>query len=101
MQAGKADGLSMADISLHTYDRDQQFCPRLLVEGSNPKVYSITPQLPGFMQFNTADGTISQKKGVAPVVTAKQSYTLSLKDALGKQLPAARFSFQVCEGGAV
>lgn len=101
MKAGKAEGLSMADISLHTYDRDQQFCPRLLVEGSNPKVYSITPQLPGFMQFNTADGTISQKKGVAPVVTAKQSYTLSLKDALGKQLPAARFSFQVCEGGAV
>lgn len=101
MKSAKAAGLSMADIALHTYDRDRQFCPRLLVEGSNPKVYSVQPQLPDFMQFNTANGTISQKKGVAPGVTPKQSYTLSLKDALGKQLPAVQFSFQVCEGGAV
>ena len=71
------------------------------MEGSNPKVYSIVPQLPDFMQFDVSNGIISQKKGVKPDITAKRSYTLSLKDALGKELPAVRFSFQVCEGGAV
>lgn len=101
MKAAKAAGLCMADIALHTYDRDQQFIPRLLVEGSNPKVYSIVPQLPDFMQFDVSNGIISQKKGVKPDITAKRSYTLSLKDALGKELPAVQFSFQVCEGGAV
>ncbi|WP_396587031.1 hypothetical protein [Bermanella sp. R86510] len=76
-------GLSMQDISLFTYNRDVSQQPALIMPGSAPRTWSILPSLPSFMTLDTTTGTVSQKKGVAPEVMAKTSYTLTLTNAIG------------------
>lgn len=97
MKAAEAVGISISDITLHTFDRDREFHSHLFAEGSDPKVYSVSPKLPDFMQLDAENGVISQKKGVMPAVTAKTSYKLLLTDALGRQVDPVTFSLQVCE----
>lgn len=95
IKPAKAAGLGMSDVTLHTYDRDRTFRSHLMVEGSSPKHYAITPDLPDFLEFDAKSGTFAQKKGVAPVEFRKSSFSLSLTDALGHNLSPAEFTLEV------
>src|SRR5262249_54402622 len=53
-------GLSMNNIKLYTFSRGQSFRPRLTQDGSLPQTWTATPDLPSFLQLDTASGRIFQ-----------------------------------------
>lgn len=85
--------LSMPDITLWDYQRDQQFLPYLGQPGSAPRSWNITPSLPDFMGFDAASGKVYQQKGVAPREMEKTAYTLSVANTYGKDCTS--FALQV------
>ncbi|XP_066304875.1 uncharacterized protein [Branchiostoma lanceolatum] len=95
MTSTKPVGLSMDDIVLYTYQKDLPFQPTLLNPGSDPKTWSITPDLPDFMELDTSSGAVSQKSGVVPTVTASTAYTLKVENSLGNS--TTTFNFEVQE----
>ncbi|XP_078599714.1 uncharacterized protein LOC144874930 [Branchiostoma floridae x Branchiostoma japonicum] len=95
MCSTKPVGLRMDDITLFDFQMDQKFSPTLLNPGSDPRKWDIRPDLPGFMELDTATGAISQKAGVAPKVTASNTYTLTVENNLGST--SAKFIFKVGE----
>lgn len=101
MKAAAASGLSMQGITLHRFDRDRAFSPHLNIQGSDPKVFGISPSLPTFMEFDAKTGKVSQKTGVQPEVMSPVQYTLSLTDALGNVVTPAQFTLQVLEATVI
>ncbi|CAH1232676.1 Hypp488 [Branchiostoma lanceolatum] len=95
MNSTKPVGLSMENVTLFTFQMDQKLTPTLLNPGSDPRTWHIRPDLPGFMQLDTATGAISQKAGVAPKITASNTYTLTVENDLGSA--SAKFIFKVGE----
>ncbi|KAI8505211.1 hypothetical protein Bbelb_173200 [Branchiostoma belcheri] len=95
MDSTKPVGLRMDDITLFTFQMDQKFTPTLLNPGSDPKNWSIRPDLPSFMQLDQATGAVSQKSGVAPEITASNTYTLTVQNDLGST--STKFVFKVGE----
>lgn len=95
IREAKAAGLSMPGVTLHSYDHNRTFPSSLAVEGSSPKRYAVTPQLPSFLEFDAERGIIAQKKGVSPEEYSKRTFTLSLTDALNHELPPVEFTLEV------
>ena len=81
MKSSSAEGLKMDDVKLATSDRNKTFTPSADNWGCSPKVFSISPSLPNFMEVDENTGRIYQKEGVAPVIM-KSRHTLFLKDGL-------------------
>ncbi|XP_078681158.1 uncharacterized protein LOC144916054 [Branchiostoma floridae x Branchiostoma belcheri] len=95
MASTKPVGLTMDDITLFTYQMDQTYLPTLLNPGSDPKTWSISPDLPAFMELDTSTGAVSQKSGEVATVTAKDTYTLSVENSLGSSSTTFTFEVQV------
>ncbi|XP_035690016.1 uncharacterized protein LOC118425316 [Branchiostoma floridae] len=93
MASTKPVGVSMDNIILYTYQKDETFQPTLLNPGSDPKTWSISPALPDFMELDTATGAVSQKSGTAATVTASDTYTLTVTNELGSS--STTFTFEV------
>ena len=97
VQTGPA-GLTMHDLTLTTLSRDARREPGLTMPGSEPRKWTISPELPAFVELDTKAGTLSQKQGVAPPITARKAYTLSTTNGVGTA--AATFNFEVIEATA-
>ncbi|MGZ7440310.1 hypothetical protein [Paenibacillus sp. TH7-28] len=76
-------GLHMSDIELKTYNKDVAKNPALIMPGSSPRSWSVTPSLPDFMTFDASTGTVAQKLGVVPPVYERTAFTLSVSNAVG------------------
>lgn len=85
----KPDGLSYNEtvvntITLQTNYLGYVFYPYVGQVGSDTdKTWSISPELPSFLAFDTKTGAISQVAGVAPPVTAAASYVVTLANQYG------------------
>jgi hypothetical protein len=89
--------LSMDNIVIKTSDRDKIFESYLGQPGSSSeRVYIINPELPDFLEFDEKIGSVSQKKGVAPVVTAKRNYSFYVKNPWGSS-EVKLFSIEVID----
>ena len=90
-------GLSMNNIKLYTFSRAQSFRPRLTQDGSLPQTWSVAPDLPKFLQLDTASGRISQTattQNLTPVPAAK--YQISVTNGVGTaSAPTASFTIEV------
>ena len=90
-------GLSMNNIKLYPFSRDQSFRPRLTQDGSLPQTWSVAPALPSFLTLETASGRISQTattQNLTPVPAAK--YQISVTNGVGTALaPTASFTIEV------
>ena len=87
--------LKMADIQMYTFQRDQTFRPSILHVGSQPVTWTLSPDLPWFMKFDTDTGAISQKTGVAPTVMTNQSYHMTISNQFGQS--QTYFNFNVTD----
>ncbi|MFJ4391514.1 Ig domain-containing protein [Pseudomonas soli] len=85
--------LAMSDFNLWDYNRDQRVMPYLGQPGSVPRAWRITPALPDFLVFDTTNGTVSQKKGIAPTAMGSKSYTVTVSNDYGEA--SCSFSIKV------
>ena len=84
MQGMKPDRLTFHDIKLYTVDKDRVFYPNLGQVGSlSNQSWSVTPTLPNFLELDKTTGKISQKKGQAPSVYPKKSFTIKVTNDYG------------------
>ncbi|KAL9645930.1 hypothetical protein ABK040_001038 [Willaertia magna] len=95
--AKKPEGLTMDDISLTVDDRDMTFDPKIAIAGTLPYTFSVKPNLPNFLQFSTSGGRISQAVGVAPPITAKTEYTLTVTNGANAPIDT-KFHIEVTKG---
>ena len=87
--------LNMTDIELYTFERDQGFHPFMLEVGSQPVSWSLSPNLPNFMQFNTSTGVLSQVTAMPPPVTNTTRYHLVVQNTFGTSM--VDFNFNVTD----
>ena len=81
MQGMKPDYLTVKNFILGPYDYTAQLYPRLLQPGSgHTKIWSLTPDLPDFLEFDPETGDITQK---APVTNFRGIFTLKVTNKYG------------------
>ena len=98
MQPMKPEKLSFHNISLTTNQKDENFSPHLLQDGSlSGRTWSVEPTLPAFLQLDTKSGEISQKSGVTPPVYAQKNHTITVENQYGSA--NATFCIEVVSGG--
>jgi len=84
MQPIKNSAIRDQDINLYTYQRDQKTRPFVGQMGSAPNNWSITPELPSFLELDAKTGQISQKAGVPPSKMNTTAYTLKAKNPISE-----------------
>ena len=83
MKGMKPEWLNMEDISITTSTKGRTFHNQLIQGGSKSNLtWHINPRLPDWLKLNETNGDISQTK-TSPPVSAKESYTLTVRNALG------------------
>lgn len=87
------EGLTMNDFNLYVYNKDCSQAPSLIMVGSTPKTWSISPALPSFLDISTGTGMVFQKTGVTPSQMDKSQFTLSVSNCVGSA--SANFNIQV------
>jgi hypothetical protein len=85
-------GLSMRDVILTTLSKDARRDPALTMPGSEPRTWTISPELPPFLELDSRTGRVSQKPGVAPPLTAPKTYSLSVTNGVGTATAAFKLS---------
>ena len=84
MEGMKPARLIFHDIELYTLDKDRVFSPSLGQVGSlSNQSWSVAPSLPDFLEFDKSLGKVSQKKGKAPPVYSKKSFTMQVANDYG------------------
>ena len=93
MATMKPQGLTMSDMVLSTADRDRVFAPQLVVPGSVPATWALSPAPPPWLTFNPATGLLTQELGVAAPVTPTTTFTLTCDNQVGRS--QTTFTLQV------
>jgi hypothetical protein len=83
MVATKPQELTMNNITWYTVAHDEQSGPALQVPGSEPRRWSLSPDLPEQLEFDPAQGTIGMRRGVDVPPVAKRTYTLTVTNPEG------------------
>ena len=84
MKGMKPEWLTMEDISITTSTRGRTFHNRIIQGGSKSNLtWNVNPSLPDWLKLNENNGEISQTE-TSPPVFVKKSYTLTVRNALGK-----------------
>jgi hypothetical protein len=92
------EGLSMSNIKLHTFTKTLLHKPQLMIPGSYPQTWSVTPTLPGTPAFLTLDTTSGAITGVDLPTTdimPATTFTMSVTNEVGTAPPAASFTIEV------
>ena len=85
--------LTMKDISITTSTRGRTFYSQLIQGGIKSNLtWNVNPSIPAWLKLNETNGDIFQTE-TSPPVFAKTSYTLTVRNALGKA--SDRFSIEV------
>ena len=93
MTTMKPQGLTMSDMVLSTADLDRVFIPQLVVPGSTPATWSLSPAPPAWLTLDPATGVLTQALGMAPPLTSPSTFTLTCDNQVGRA--QATFTVQV------
>ena len=83
MVVTKPQELTMNDVSWYTVAHDEESGPALQVPGSEPHLWSISPELPDSLEFLPASGTVRMRTGVDVPPIPKRNYTLTVTNPVG------------------
>jgi hypothetical protein len=76
--------LRMDNIHLTNHNKNRSFYPYVAQSGSTSgRVFTISPRLPDWLEFDTKSGIISQKPGTFPIVSSPTRYTLGVSNPQG------------------
>jgi hypothetical protein len=88
--------LHMSDVLWYTFEHDESQAPSLGLPGSEPRTWSIRPDLPKGLTFSKDTGTVAMEPGVDVPPAASATYQLTVKNAAGQA--SATFSLAIAAG---
>lgn len=83
MEVVKPAELTMSDVTWYTIEHDQRAEAALQVPGSEPRTWSIEPELPDGLEFLPQEGAVRMRTGVDVPPAAKQTFKLTCSNDVG------------------